>query len=236
MTQRYHLELAALALGLGVLIAAIGWFPGPLARRVLALCGATAAAIAGWSSPRGLPWVVAALALCLPADDELRPHPFGRFTPILVVVTLVGVWSAVPDTEAPLAAAAVLLPISAVFLAVGRAPGPVGAASLLVAVAGSVWTGSAGWGSAMATVGAVGLIATLPLLTGYATAVRGRTYSALVVMQVIAGLGLPRTIMSRSVPVAVGVVLVVNALLLGAAAILLRNATPPVRGRSPVGG
>ena len=142
---------------------------------------------------------------------------------MLTVVALAGIWTAVPDTEAPLASVCVLAPLSVFYLLAPRTPGPVGSLALVATVVGAVWTGSAGWGSALATVGAVGLIAPLPLVAGFNTPSRGGSLGLLVAMQIAAGALLPRFVISRSVPVAVGVMVVANVSMLIVDAVALRR-------------
>ena len=86
---------------------------------------------------------VRVIAICLHnKPGTTRPpviaHPLGEWTVALTVVSLVGVWSAVPDTEPPLAAGCVLVGLGAERLVAGRAVGRPGTAALVVAVAGAV--------------------------------------------------------------------------------------------------
>lgn len=85
--------------------------------------------------------------------------------------------------------------------------------SRAVALAGAVWVGSAGWGAAVATFGAVGLIATAPVVFGFRALPDRRTLTVLVGLQFTVGLLLPRFVMSRDVHIAGGVSIGVNALL-----------------------
>jgi hypothetical protein len=215
----YHPELAATALIAGLAVAACDrWVPS-LAPRAVALAGLAGALLGSWGSPRGWPWIAAATVVLVVRDDPERTHPLGVATLPLAVVALAGVWAAVPDTEPPLAAAAALVPI-AVLRSIRRvAVGPSATAALVVAVVGAVWVGSAGWGAALASMGAVGLIAVAPLVSGMGTRTRqlprGRLLVELVAAQAVVSLAVPRLVMSRPVPVAVAVAAVVT-LLLGA--------------------
>lgn len=240
MIQRYHLDLAvvAAAVGIVVLVAAVR-LPAVRARAV-ALAGAAGAVLGSMDHPRGVVWVAAALvAVLVPGDGvpnhevpnhevpdrERERHPLGRFTLGLTVVTLVGVWAGVPDTEPALSVGLTLAPLACWHLATGRAPGRVGTVAAVVAVLGAVWTGSAGWGAALASVGAVGLIASAPVVAGFTRPARGTGLGVLVTLQIVVGLGLPRLVMDRPVGAAVGIAVAANAALL-AAFMVIEHAAP----------
>ncbi len=144
MVERYHLVLAAWAVGAGLLLAATTRFaPSFVQRRLVALAGLTGAVLGAWNDPRRWPWLVAAALVVAWSDDPTRPHPLEEWAAPLAVVSLVGVWASVPDTEPALAAGAVLA-LLALALAVTRRPvGPAGTVALGVAVLGPVWVGSA---------------------------------------------------------------------------------------------
>ena len=109
MVERYHLVLAAWAVGAGLLLAATTRFaPSFVQRRLVALAGLTGAVLGAWNDPRRWPWLVAAALVVAWSDDPTRPHPLEEWAAPLAVVSLVGVWSSVPDTEPALAAGAVL--------------------------------------------------------------------------------------------------------------------------------
>lgn len=230
MIERYHLGLAAAALvgGVVVLVAVVS-VPWLRTRAVAstAACGALVVWIGGAAGDgvvgdRGAAlWPVAAALLVVPADDDRRPHPLGRFTLVLTVVALAGIWAAVPDTEAPLAVALTLTPLASWHLIKGTVPGPVGTAAVVVAVLGAAWVGSAGWGSALASMGSVGLIATAPLLNGFREVADRSALSVLVGLQSVVGLLLPRLVMSRAVHVASGLSIAVNALLVLVSIVIL---------------
>lgn len=211
--ERYHLDLAVVAVVFGVLVALVEFLLPRTSSRVVAIAAAGGALLGAWGNPRGPLWVIPAILVVLWADDPREPHPLGRYTVALAVVALAGIWAAVPDTEPPLAAACALLPVSVSHAVKGRMPGPGATLALVVAMAGAVWVGSAGWGAALATVGAVGLIASAPVVIGFAKVVDGRRLVVLVVLQALVGLFLPRLVMSRSVGVALGIVVSVNAAL-----------------------
>lgn len=213
MFQRYHVELAVVALVFGAMVALFESYLPRVSSRVVAIAAAGGALLGSWGNPRGAFWLIPAIVVVLWADDPGKPHPLGRYTVALAVVALAGIWAAVPDTEPPLAAACALLPISVVYAVKGRIPGPAATLALVVAMAGAVWVGSAGWGAALATVGAVGLIASAPVVIGFGKVLHARRFFVLVVLQGLVGLLLPRSVMSRPVAVAVGVVIVVNAAL-----------------------
>ncbi|MBP7594401.1 MAG: hypothetical protein KA755_01990, partial [Candidatus Microthrix sp.] len=131
MVERYHLVLAAWAVGAGLLLAATTRFaPSFVQRRLVALAGLTGAVLGAWNDPRRWPWLVAAALVVAWSDDPTRPHPLEEWAAPLAVVSLVGVWASVPDTEPALAAGAVLAPL-ALALAVTRRPvGPAGTVAL----------------------------------------------------------------------------------------------------------
>ena len=211
--DRYHLAFGALAFGLGLVVSLLTrWAPQGVSRRALAVAGLVAAMVGGWGSPRAWPWWLAAAVLVVPADDA-RPdyqHPLGSWAGALAAVGAVGIWAAVPDTEAPLAVAAVLAPV-VLTQALGRTLGHgtlgspigrVGTAALVVALVGSVWVGSAGWGSALASVCAVGAVAVAPLVLGFGRPLAGRAWWTLASAHVVVVLVVPRAVMRWSVPAA----------------------------------
>lgn len=225
--DRYHLAFGALAFGLGLVVSLLTrWAPQGVSRRALAVAGLVAAMVGGWGSPRAWPWWLAAAVLVVPADDA-RPdyqHPLGSWAGALAAVGAVGIWAAVPDTEAPLAVAAVLAPVvltqalgrtlghgtlghatlghATVGSTVGSPIGRVGTAALVVALVGSVLVGSAGWGSALASVCAVGAVAVAPLVLGFGRPLAGRAWWTLASAHVVVVLVVPRAVMRWSVPAA----------------------------------
>ncbi|MFZ1275046.1 MAG: hypothetical protein WAQ51_06450, partial [Candidatus Microthrix parvicella] len=99
MIERYHLVLAAWAVGAGLVLAVASRVAPPLVqRRSVALAGLTGAVLGAWNDPRRWPWLVAAALVVACADDAGRPHPLGEWAAPLAVVSLVGVWASVPDT------------------------------------------------------------------------------------------------------------------------------------------
>ncbi len=144
-----------------------------------------------------------------------RAHPLGRFCLPLVVVTLVGIGVAVPDTEPPVATAAVILPVIVGWSFARRSPGPAATIAVVLAMGGAVWVGSAGWGAARAGLGAIGLIALLPLVRGFGRVVPMPGLGVLVALQGITGVVLPRMLDERSVVVAVLLAVAVNVVLVG---------------------
>lgn len=208
----YHLGLAAAALLAGTFLvgaASIAVRRRPLDNgrqprwnRAVAAQGFLAAAIVTWVAPdtrRCVPWLVLAAVLLLVADQPERPHPFGRFTGVATLAGLGGAWLAIPDTEPPLVAAAVLAPLATVQLLRDRAPGPSGTSALVAAIAGSVWVGSAGWGSALAAVVAVGGIGFSPLVIGFGVVLRGRFLAAALALHCAVVLVVPRSVMGSTV-------------------------------------
>ncbi len=205
MVERYHLVLAAGAVGAGLLFAVVSRFaPSPLQRRLLGLAGLTGALLGGAGSPRNVPWIVAAGAVVLWGDDPERSHPLGEWAAPLTIVSLLGVWASVPDTEPALAAGAVLAPLVLALAAAKRPVGPAGTVALGVAILGSVWVGSAGWGAALATVSAVGVVAAAPAVFGFRRVPLTTTgWVVVVITQVLIAVPLSRVIMHQTVVVAV---------------------------------
>jgi hypothetical protein len=211
--ERYHLVLAAVAWAAGLCLALVDQRVPAWSRRVIAVAGVLAAVLGAWGVPRGWPWLVVAVALVVPADDPSRVHPLGGWALPLTVVALVGVWAAVPDTEAPLASAAVLVPLAVLRPARGAAVGPPATAALVVVLTGAVWVGSAGRAAALCAMCAVGLIALAPVVCGFGRALQGRALGELVVAQATVSLVVPRLVMERSVATAVAVALGVTLVL-----------------------
>ncbi len=178
--------------------------PSPLQRRLLGLAGLTGALLGGAGSPRNVPWIVAAGAVVLWGDDPERSHPLGEWAAPLTIVSLLGVWASVPDTEPALAAGAVLAPLVLALAAAKRPVGPAGTVALGVAILGSVWVGSAGWGAALATVSAVGVVAAAPAVFGFRRVPLTTTgWVVVVITQVLIAVPLSRVIMHQTVVVAV---------------------------------
>ncbi|MCB1029189.1 MAG: hypothetical protein KDB24_15670 [Microthrixaceae bacterium] len=172
--------------------------------RLLALAGLIGAVLGSAGSQRNLPWLVAAAAVVLWGDNPNRPHPLGEWAAPLCVVSLVGVWASVPDTEPALAAGAVLAPLAVVMSVTKRPVGPGGTAALVVMVLGSVWVGSAGWGAALATACAIGMVVAAPAAVGFRRATLSPVgWSVVVAAHLLIAWPLTRMIMRRSVPVAV---------------------------------
>ena len=224
MVERYHLVLAGLALVVGVAaLVAEWWGPTSIRRHVLGAAALVGALLGGWGNPRSWPWWLAALAIALLSDRPTPTHPLGRWTAPLAVVSLVGVWAAVPDTEPPLAVGAALAPLAALRLWRGPAVGPAGTGVLVVAVLGSTWVGSAGWGAALATAAAVGLVAVAPLVMGFGATLRGQHLVLLAGAHTVVALAVPRVIMDQTVPVAVAIALAELGLLGLLAALVARQ-------------
>jgi hypothetical protein len=233
MVDRYQLVVAAVAVGVGALIALLDHWARVVARpdaftaaavtRVWAVAGLSGALIGGWLSPRTVPWWVAASIVVVVPDRPSSPHPLGRLAPVLCLVSLAGVWSAVPDTEAAVAMGAVLAPLAASHLRRGPSPGPAGTAALVVGVLGAVWVGSAGRGAALTAVAAVGMLLIAPAVLGWGELPPGRDRTAVVVSHVAVALVLPRAVMERPAPVAAGAAVALSAVLVGVAALVRRG-------------
>lgn len=233
---RWHLELAGVALVAGCLVVVLGTI-GSWRTRILVVAGLLGAALGGFPplgqfSWRSWLWLLASIVfavIALVVGDGLasvgsdgraqyRAHPLGNLAPMLTVVSLIGVWSAVPDTEPPLAAACVLFPLALRYAFAdatrsGSPMGPVGpiaTASLSISVIGAGWVGSAGRGAALATVCVVGMIPIAPLVLGFDSiaddsATRSLSRQRiwlLAAVHLVAALLLPRIMMRRSVGVA----------------------------------
>ena len=211
MIERYHLTLAAQALVVGLIAAAFDqWAPEWMRNRVVAAAGLAAGFLGAWGNPRALPWLIPALLLVIPADQPARSHALGSWTLPMAVLSLAGVWSAVPDTEAPLAAACVLAPLALGGAASGRTVGPVASASLVVSIIGAAWVGSAGWGAALAPCVAVGMIGVAPVVLGLRpTGMGSRSTRVLLVAHTPVALLVPRVVAFRSVPAAIAIDLAV---------------------------
>lgn len=205
--DRYHVALGATALAIGLAVAVIEWrSPATVRRRMIAVAGLAAAVLGGWGSPRAWPWWLAAGVVAVVADDGAaeHQHPLGRYVGVLAIAGLVGVWAAVPDTEPPLVAAALLAPVVVSQALAGRTVGRTGTAALVVALLGAVWVGSAGRGSALAAVCAVGAVAVAPPVLGFARSLVGPAWWALAGAHLVVVLAVPRLVMRWSVPLAWG--------------------------------
>lgn len=224
VAERYHLALAVVSLLVGVVVGVADDRVPRLRPRALAAAALTGAVIGGWGSSRWWPWPAAAVLAVLVPDRPDPVHPLGRWVPVLVVASLAGVWAAVPDTEPPLAAAAVLAPVAVARAVRGARTGVAGTAALTVAVLGAVWVGSAGRGAALATVGAVGAVVAAPAAVGFGRELRGRATGVVVAAHLVVALAVPRLVMSRSPVVAAAV---------SAAALVAVTATVAVVARRP---
>lgn len=197
MVERYHLVLAGLALLAGLAVVVAEQLGSEAVRRhTLGVAALAGAVLGGWGNPRVWPWWVAAVAVAFLADRSTPTHPFGRWTALLALVSLVGVWSAVPDTEPPLAAGAALAPLAALRALHDRPVGPAGTGVLVTAVLGATWVGSAGWGAALAAACAVGLVAVAPIVLRFGQALTGQSLMLLAGAHTIVALALPRAIMT----------------------------------------
>lgn len=234
MAERYHLVLAAWAACAGLLLALASRFaPSFVQRRLFGLAGLMGAVLGAWGHGGGAPWLVAASLAALWPDDPVRPHPLGEWAAPLTLVSLVGVWASVPDTEPALAAGAVLAPLALALAAARRPVGVVGTVALGVAVVGPVWVGSAGWGAALATVSALGVVAAAPAVFGFRRVpLTPAGWAVVAVAQVLIAVPLSRVMMRQTVVVAV----MMSAIGLTAALLAMtgapRRPPPPGRGTS----
>lgn len=204
MIERYHLVLAAQALLVGGFVAlADRWGPSPVRNRIVAASAFAGAYLGAWGNPRALPWLLPALVLVIPGDQPERSHPLGRWTVAMAVLSLAGVWSAVPDTEGPLAVGCALTPLAVTRALGGRSVGPAASGALAIAVLGAAWVGSAGWGAALASCVAVGMVLVAPGVAGFvATPLSARPIGLLVFGHLPVALLVPRIVAFRSVPIA----------------------------------
>lgn len=168
--ERFHAALALQSTAVGLLIATIAvWVTARSARRpshqvaghhvVMAVAGAISAlGVRDYISAGS---TVALLVLVAVAGADRRPD-----TPIvgvLVTVSLIGVWAAVPDTEAPLIAAAIVTTVVTIIAVTqrtslqfrGRRGDRLPAIALVVVVA---LVGSAGRSEVIGGIGCVGLL------------------------------------------------------------------------------
>lgn len=147
----------------------------------------------------------------------------------LTVVSLAGVWSAVPDTEPALATGTALVPFA--ILVAFRAGqrkylrvGPVSTVALALAVVGATWVGSAGWGSALVAVIAVGMVAIAPMVLGFGQdPLPLRPLALLGSIHIVVAVVVPRAVMRRSVPIAVSVGLATTVALIVVTALIGRR-------------
>jgi len=241
VVDRYQITVAAVALVAGVLVAGIDVWARSVARpdavttRLLARSWATAglagALIGGWQSPRSTLWWIAAVAVVVPGDGDgdRRPHPLGRSVPVLALIGLVGVWSAMPDTEPAVAIAFALAPLTALTALTllhrgrGQVVGPAGTAALVVGVLGAAWVGSAGRVVGVAAIGTVAVLAFAPAVLGWRVLRPGPGRTALIAAQAAAGLVLPRAVMQRSVPTTILATLVVTMALMCVVVLVRRD-------------
>lgn len=158
----WHMGLLLASLAVGVVIASgvldrvtpVRWDPmGTAAGAVIAVM--VVSGVAPW-------WWLPGIALAaLPIRPRGMRHPLGRAFGLVVAIVLVGLWATVPDTEAPLVTAAVLIPVLAGPRRWGvRSTGRDGVVVGIVAVA-AIWVGwahrwPAAWGAA-AILGVLGL-------------------------------------------------------------------------------
>ena len=200
MIDRYHVLLAAVALGIGGVLALVD-SRGPLVfrLRVPGLVLSAASLLAVWAGvARSFPWMLVAAVAVAPADPGRPPHPLGRWTWPLALVSLVGVWSAVPDTEPALAAAVCLAPVAALRWWRDESPGPVGTGMLVALVMGAAWVGAAERVAPLCTAVAVGAVLVAPVLLGYRRPLRGAGLAVTSVAHCVLALAGSRAIMAMA--------------------------------------
>jgi hypothetical protein len=159
--ERFHPTLALQSAAIGAVLAGLWMVTGAQRRggRIgLAAAVATAALVYHGFLPVGPAGILAGAGLLVIASDRTRDSPLvGAWT----AVSLVGVWAAVPDTEAPLIVAAIVaVPVAGGLVRRSSASDRV-AAMVLVVVAARI--GSAGRDEFIGGIGCVGLLASVPL-------------------------------------------------------------------------
>jgi hypothetical protein len=212
--DRYHLLLAAVAFGIGLALTVVD-LRGPLVfrSRVTGLVLSAAAllsVVAGVA--RFLPWAVVAMVALAPADDGDPPHPLGRWTWPLALVSLVGVWASVPDTEPALVAGMLLAPVAATRCRRDESPGPVGTGLLVAIIVGAAWVGAAERVAPLCTATAVGAVLMAPLLLGYRRRLSGPGLALVAAVHSVLALGGCRWIMTMRPADALGAAVVVMGL------------------------
>lgn len=209
LIDHFNLLFALEGLALGLAVVAVDLALGERRPALpIATAGVVAAFMAAQHSHRWVPWTAAALiALAIAAATELRAprpdgvtahHPLDPLTAVLTVASLVGVWSAVPDTEPAMAAGAVLAPMALVRIRNSRVVTPAAWLALCVMVLGATWVGSAGWPSAMAVACAVGLVGTAPIVGRFGALLSLGLLARLTIAHLLVALLLPRILMRRS--------------------------------------
>jgi len=232
VVERWHLYLAAWAVAAGVVVVAAELrAPVWIRDRSVAVAGLTGALLGSLDSARSVIWVMLAVLLVMPADRQRPPHPLGAMTVTAAMVSLVGVWSAVPDTEPPLAAGCVLAVVGAERLWSRRPVGPPASAALVVAVVGAAWVGSAGSTPAIASAAAVGMVLCAPAVLGFRKLDLQRA-AALAAVHVVGALTVPRLLMRQDSRTAVigAVALLLVDLAIAAVVGRLRSASVPADG------
>lgn len=234
-----------MSLAVGVAIALLDrWAGRKVSRHLLGAAALAAALLGAWPNPRTWPWLIAAAVLTVWPDDATRSdpvvsHPLGSWTVAATVVSLVGVWSAVPDTEPALAAGCVLAALGLERLLGRRPVGRPGTAALVVAVVGATWVGSAGWGSAVATVCAVGMVLCAPVAVGFGRAElsdggrRPWVLPTLLAAHAVVALAVPRFVMRRDTAVAAAIAVAVMVALNVLARLVAGPDTGPDSGELP---
>lgn len=191
--ERYHLGVALVAVLAGVAVAvADRWVPA-VAPRAVAGAVLVGAAIGGRGLGGSLVWWGLCAALVLIPDTGTQRHPLGRWALPLVLVSVFGVWSAVPDTEPPLALACALAPLAVERVRRGVSVGSAATAALVVGTAGAVWVGSAGKDALLASVCALGMVLFAPLVAiGHPWRPTGAGWTVVVAVHVVVALTIPR--------------------------------------------
>lgn len=220
--ERYHAGLAIVSLAWGAVVAILLWtLPSPARAAggrlsfcvVAALCLTTVGVVPLTLGVGAAVFAMGAASVAKEADTPIVPW--------LTLISLVGVWAAVPDTEAPLIVAAVV----AVPVVTGRV-GSVRVGDRLASLAAVVvvaWVGAGGHPQLIGGLGCVGL-----LVFSWREATSTRQSWVIVVMH-LALVGLSSRVLTRWSwgPAAVGLVA-----LLAGSGLAQRYLSPTSRGRT----
>ncbi len=201
--DRYHLGLALVALLAGAVVAAPDRRLPAVSRRAVGLAALVGALLGGRGIDGAVIWCLfLALVAALPDRGE-PPHVLEQWAVPFALVSLVGIWTAVPDTEPPLALACALAPVALAWVVRKRSVGPVGTAALVAGVVGAVWVGSAGRTAVLVSVVALGMVAIAPLVSlGRQWHPSGQGWIVLGVVHAVVALGVPRQLLDVDVPTA----------------------------------
>ncbi len=140
--------------------------------------------------------------LVVPAAPARRSHPLGPAVLPLAVISVVAIWSAVPDTEPAVVVLGVLVPCALGRWSRRTTVGPIGWAAVCVAGAVAALLGAAGRVGPLSSVCALGVVVLAPVQVGFGRRVlTGRNLAVVAVAQL--GLAVVvRAAVHRSAPAA----------------------------------